>query len=231
MPCSSQHCDAQTQTATDQSKSKAIFTVQLFVDDPEAIHFYTGLKDYSTFKFVLSTLGPAVDCLTYYSGAVPPLDVEDQFFLTLVKLREHKVNFELSRLFGLTISGVTNVFVTWVNFLYAQWGEVCWWPSRSDVSFYAPTDFRAKYPTTRVIVDGTECPMKKPRQPVAQQATFSTYKNRNTVKVLVGCSPGGLVSYISEAYGGSASDRQICERGTLAQMCSPGDSIMADKGG
>ena len=28
-------------------------------------------------------------------------------------------------------------------------------------------------------------------------------KNRNTVKVLFGCSTGGLVSYLSPAYGGS----------------------------
>ena len=33
---------------------------------------------------------------------------------------------------------------------------------------------------------------------------YSFYiKNRNTVKVLFGCSTGGLVSYLSPAYGGS----------------------------
>ncbi len=48
----------------------------------------------------------------------------------------------------------------------------------------------------------------KPSQPVAQQATFSTYKNRNTVKVLVCISPCGLVTNVSQAYGGATSDRQ-----------------------
>ena len=52
----------------------------------------------------------------------------------------------------------------------------------------------------------------------------------NTVKVLVGMSPGGLVSYMSPTYGGSASDRQIVERSELSTLCEPGDSIMADKG-
>ena len=32
---------------------------------------------------------------------------------------------------------------------------------------------------SRVIVDGMECPIKKPKEPVGQQATFSTYKNIN----------------------------------------------------
>lgn len=53
-----------------------------------------------------------------------------------------------------------------------------------------------------------------------------------TVKVLVGASPGGLISYISPAYGGSTSDRQlqIVERSPLTNICEPGDSIMSDKG-
>ena len=50
------------------------------------------------------------------------------------------------------------------------------------------------------------------------------------MKVLVGCSPGGLISYLSPAYGGSVSDRQIVERSNLPTICDPGDSVMADKG-
>ena len=46
----------------------------------------------------------------------------------------------------------------------------------------------------------------------------------------MGSSPGGLVAYISNAYGGSASDRQLIERSSLTRMCEPGDSIMADRG-
>ncbi len=72
--------------------------------------------------------------------------------------------------------------------------------------------------------------MKKPKQPVAQQATFSTYKNKNTMKSVVGGSPGGLVSHVSPAFGGSTSDRQIVECSTLLQRCDPLESVMADKG-
>ena len=46
-------------------------------------------------------------------------------------------------------------------------------------------------------------PHPEAKQPVAQQATFSTYKNRNTMKVVFRCSPSGLVSFISPAYGES----------------------------
>ena len=38
------------------------------------------------------------------------------------------------------------------------------------------------------------------------------------------------VSYISDAYGGSTSDRQIVDRSSLKRDCDTGNSIMADKG-
>ena len=204
-----------------------VFTAWKFRD---AIHFYTGLETYAKFVKVLQSLGPDQHELAYFHCVRPSLAVEDQFFLTLVKLRQDKVNFELAIWFGISEKSVTNVFVTWVNFLAASWDDIDWWPSRELVNFYTPSDFKAKFPRTRVIVDGTECPIHKVQQPIIQQASFSTYKNRNTTKVLVGCSPGGLVSYVSDAYCGAASDRQIVERSSLLQACDSGDAIMADKG-
>ena len=50
------------------------------------------------------------------------------------------------------------------------------------------------------------------------------------MKTLIGASPGGLISYVSPAFDGSTSDRQIVERSNLFTLCDPGDSIMSDKG-
>ncbi len=81
-----------------------------------------------------------------------------------------------------------------------------------------------------MIIDGLECPVKKPKNAVSRQVTFSQYKNRNTIKAVVGASPGGLVSFVSNVYGGSVSDRQVIERSDLVRMCSANNSTMADKG-
>jgi hypothetical protein len=126
--------------------------------------------------------------------------VENQLFLTLIKIRQHKTNFELSRLFNISETAVVNIWVTWVNFMAKQWREVNMFPDRDIVRFFSPLGFKAKFPSTRTIIDGTECPVMKPKSPIAQQATFSTYKNRNTIKLLVGATPGGLVNYVSPAY-------------------------------
>jgi hypothetical protein len=47
---------------------------------------------------------------------------------------------------------------------------------------------------------------------------------------LVGATPSVFKSYISTAYGGSTSDRQIVGRSRLLKICNPGNSIMANKG-
>ena len=47
---------------------------------------------------------------------------------------------------------------------------------------------------------------------------------------MIGSTPGGLISYISPAYGGAVSDRQVIERSGLPTACDARDSVMADKG-
>ncbi|CAC5413894.1 unnamed protein product [Mytilus coruscus] len=213
-----------------QTQTWPALCVEKFEDDPAGMKFYTGLQSHYDFTFVLASLGEAAYKLYYIYFRSERLSVENQFFLTLVKLRQHKTNFELSRLFNISETAVINIWITWINFMFHQWKEINIWPERDLVRFFSPYNFRRQFPTTRIIIDGTECPIRKPRSPIAQQSTFSTYKNRNTIKILVGATPGGLVSYVSPSYGGSSSDRQICESSRLMTICDHGDSIMADKG-
>ncbi|KAL5007833.1 hypothetical protein ScPMuIL_013216 [Solemya velum] len=227
------HCNhhkTDCEDAATNTDTTPMMSVERFIHNNEGMLFYTGLATYNDFRHVLYSLGDASYDLNYLYYKVTSLSIENQLFLTLIKLRQHTRNFELSWWFGISPKGVENIWITWVNFMYYQWKEIDFWPSRDLVKFYSPSDFFSKFPTTRVIIDGTECPVMKPKPPVAQQATYSTYKNRNTIKVLVGCTPGGAVSYISDAYGGSVSDRQIVERSAMMNMCDPGDSIMSDKG-
>ncbi len=204
-------------------------TAQNYKDNHRGMQFYTGIDTYDIFMDIFTSLGPATSRLNHLYG-LPNLVPEDQLFLTLMKLRTYKTNYELSMHFKVSELEVYNVFVTWIRFMSLQWRELNIWPEREVVHFYAPSDFKRKFPKTRVIFDGTECPIKKPKAPGAQQTTFSTYKNRNTTKVLVGVTPGGLVSYVSKAYGGSTTDRQIVERSDIMTKVDPTDTIMADKG-
>jgi len=65
---------------------------------------------------------------------------------------------------------------------------------------------------------------------LVQSTTFSAYKNTNTVKVLVGITPSGAISFLSPAYEGSISDKKLVEVCGLLEKLETGDEIMADKG-
>ena len=75
-----------------------------------------------------------------------------------------------------------------------------------------PTIFRRDYPTTRVIIDATEVYIEMPCLPEIQQLTFSHYKNHNTYK---GLSPSGVVTFVSDLFAGSISDKNIVRRSGL----------------
>ena len=67
------------------------------------------------------------------------------------------------------------------------------------------------YPNTRCIIDCTECKIQKPNLPSSQKATYSSYKQTNTLKLLVGIAPNGAVTYISKIWSGNVSDRRLVE--------------------
>lgn len=204
-------------------------SIENFKDNPDAISYYTGFSDFDQFMTFFYCLGPCVDELDYKCSV---LESKDQLFLTLMKLRQAKEDFELSLFFQVSTSTVSRIVITWINFMYFQLKELNFWPSEDIVQDFMPVNFAEKFPSTRVILDATEIPIQKPSDVNSQSVTWSNYKHRNTIKAMIGVTPSGAVSYVSDAYGGSASDRMIIERSELLNkgMFEKGDSIMADRG-
>ncbi|KAG0424500.1 hypothetical protein HPB47_028287 [Ixodes persulcatus] len=94
-----------------------------------------------------------------------------------------------------------------------------------------PPAFREKYPTTRVILDATEIKCQVPSSLTLQSASFSSYKSTNTFKGLIGISPDGTVTFASQLFLGSMSDREcVRQSGFLKLPFDDKDSVMADKG-
>ena len=63
-----------------------------------------------------------------------------------------------------------------------------------------------------------------------QSITYSVYKSRNTFKVLIGCTPSGLASFVSDVFGGQIFDKDATMRSGLVDLLERGDMIMADRG-
>ena len=94
-----------------------------------------------------------------------------------------------------------------------------------------PEDFKVKYRSTRAIIDCTEVRCQMPNSMHLNGELFSNYKHRTTLKSLIGISRGGAVTFISQLFTGSISDREILVRsGFLDLPFKDNDSVMADKG-
>ncbi|VDI21757.1 Hypothetical predicted protein [Mytilus galloprovincialis] len=159
-------------------------------------------------KAVSFYTGPAAYELKYKCSTLHP---SDQLFITLIKLRCAKEDVELSLLFNLSVSTIARIFNTWINFLYFQLNELNICPSRDIVDKHMPLDFQRNCPRTRVILDATEIPIQKSQEVNIQSVT---------------------ISYISDCYRGSTSDRQIIEDSSLLDNTrfEFGESILADRG-
>ena len=137
---------------------------------------------------------------------------------------------DLAFCFQVSQPTVSRIVIAWINFLFVKFKEVPIWPSREVVNEFMPITFRTLYPKTRCIIDAIEIFTQMPSNPTAQQLTFSSYKNHNTLKTLVAIIPSGAVCFISDLFSGNISDKRLLAECGLLKLLEVGDSIMVDRG-
>ena len=199
-------------------QSQAPFSIELFSNNDDAIHFYTGFENYELLMICFRFLGNAVNHLQYRTstaksttnpaienrGAPRVLTPINEFFLVLCRLRCAMMENDLAYRFGISQPTVCRILITWINFLYFTFKDLNLWPSRQQITKFMPKVFKDSYPLTRCIIDATEIFIQTPSNPQAQQLTFSSYKNHNTLQALVAVTPS--VSFVPKLYGGNISD-------------------------
>ena len=164
-------------------------------------------------------------------GRKRKLSTLNEFFMVLVRLRLGLFEQDLAHRFGVHKSTVNRICISWVNFMYLKFGYINIWPTREMVDQAMPLSFKDKFPKTRVIIDCTEIKCQTPSSLVLHSETYSSYKSHTTFKGLVGIAPSGHVTFISQLYTGSISDREITVRSGLLKLpFDKGDVLMADKG-
>ena len=111
------------------------FHLENIKEDSNKVAFYTGFSNYDNLITCYTFLGPAVHNLIYWDSgkssnqrdetepkkgrkrALPPLE---EFFLVLVRLRLGLLEKDLAYRFGISPATVSQIWKTWMNFLYLQ---------------------------------------------------------------------------------------------------------------
>lgn len=233
--------EAQVASLSEENKTlgKKVFSVEDLKTNSRLITGYTGLQNYDLFKWLFKRLEAKAKTLKYVNGRLGSahsrtgpkrkLSLEDEFFLTLVRLRLGLTEMDIGFRFKISQSTVSTILRTWIPFLAKEFEVFIHWPSKEEALNSLPKCFE-NFKSTIGVIDCTEGAIEKPSMAKAQAQTYSNYKSKNTWKKLLCIVPCGTISFVSKSYGGSASDRFITERCGLLDKVLPGDAIMADKG-
>ena len=81
-----------------------------------------------------------------------------------------------------------------------------------------------------VILDCFEIFVERPSNLQARAMMWSNYKHHSTIKILLGITPQGVVSFVSESWGGRVSDKYLTEHYGILNKLLPGDIVLVDRG-
>lgn len=209
--------------------------------DPSRFLYYTGLSP-DQFNFMFNFFGADTNHLVIWQGQkrtytgkrqyfnrTKSISPKNQLFITLVRLRCGLLMKDIAYRFDISESYVSKIIITWITFMYEKFKTLNIFPKRETNRDNIPKIFQ-KFKNIRVIIDGFELRTQKPTDYGEQGNVYSTYKSSPTFKFLIGIHVSGAVSFLSDAFEGSISDRQLFKRSGILSHLNKNDLVMADRG-
>lgn len=194
--------------------------------DDNTVKYYTGLANFVLFQTLLLTLTPYLP-----QGRMKKLSPFQLVLLTLMRVRLDLPIQHLSHLFRVHRTTVADAFHHTLGVMYAQLCPLVLWPSRECLLTSMPHQFAESFgKNVAAIVDCFEVFIEKTSNVLARAQTFTQYKHAYTMKYLIVIMPQGVISFMSNGWGGRTSDKHITEQSGFLNKLLPGDIVLADRG-
>ncbi|XP_077535621.1 uncharacterized protein LOC144147377 [Haemaphysalis longicornis] len=201
-------------------------TQAMFEQDRNRVKFYTGLPSFAMLLALFNLLEKSIP-----SGPRNVLTRFQEMLLTLMRLRLGVPLQDLAYRFNVSQATATRVVERWLSVMHVRLNKLVKWPEREHLQRTMPMCFRQAFGTrVAVNIDCFEVFINRPSSTLPRAQTWSRYKNHNTVKFLIGIAPQGVITFISEGWGGRTSDRKVTESCGILDNLLPGDSVLADRG-
>lgn len=190
--------------------------------DERKTKLYTGLPSLETFTWLVNLLCGYLESFDYISKP-------NQLLMSLMKLRLGLDTQDLAFRFNVSRNAVSNILSDAIPKMACKLKFLISWPTPRKPLHKIPWVFKSQFKNCCVILDCFEFLIEKPLNITARSQTWSDTRHHHTIKCLVGITPCGSVSYVSQCWGGRISDTELIMHTEFLDNIQFGDLVITCK--